>query len=459
MSDVRNLAVTAPSLDEDAWEDLLNFIEEKRVIPIVGPELLKVETPTGSMLFHDWLAGKLAARLGVNTAELPQPHTLNDVVCWFLSARGRREDTYARVRSILKEVEFEIPKAIRQLAEITDFNLYVSTTFDSFLEQAINAQRFGGAPTAEVISYTPNRVADIPSEIAELRRPVVYHLLGRCSASPTYVLSDEDLLEYVCALQRDHLAPEKLFFELEHNHLLIIGSNFSNWLARLFLRLAKRRRLSDPREVGEVLADDHSGEDERLIAFLNQVSVRTRLYSGAEQFVDELHRRWTVRRRPASAAPIGGPARFVPLEREMPEHAVFISYAREDLAAVQRLKSRLDAVGIKSWLDMEQLDAGVDFDRRVQRNIARCAFFVPVISAVTEKRAEAYFRREWNYALDRSLNMADDAIFILPVAIDAIDARTARIPERFRSLQITSAPGGAAPEEFIQHLRALAAER
>lgn len=459
MSDVRQLAVAPSGLDEDAWEDLLNFIEERRVIPIVGPELLKVDTAEGPVLFYDWLAAKLAAKLGVRTAELPQPYTLNDVVCWFLAARGRREDTYARVRSILREVDFTPPKALRQLAEITDFDLFVSTTFDSFLEQAINAQRFGGAQTTEVVSYTPNRVADIPSEIAALHRPVVYHLLGRCSASPTYVLSDEDLLEYVCALQRDHLAPEKLFFELEHNHLLIIGSNFSNWLARLFLRLAKRRRLSDPREVGEVLADDHSGQDERLVSFLQQVSVRTRVYSGAEQFVDELHRRWTVRRRPAPATPLGGPARFVPPEREMPEHAVFISYAREDLAAVQRLKGQLDAAGVTSWLDMERLEGGVDFDRRVQRNIARCAFFLPVISAVTERRAEAYFRREWNYALDRALNMADDAIFILPVAIDAVDARTARIPERFRSLQITSAPGGAAPEEFIQHLRALAAER
>jgi hypothetical protein len=459
LSNVQQLALAPSGLDEDAWEDLLNFIEERRVIPIVGPELLKVETGDGPVLFYDWVAEKLASRLGVNTADLPQPCTLNDVVCWFLAARGRREDTYARVRSVLKEIQFEPPKAIRQLAEITDFNLYVSTTFDSFLEQAINAQRFGGTPTAEVVSYTPNRVADIPSEITELRRPVVYHLLGRCSASPTYVLSDEDLLEYVCALQREHLTPEKLFFELEHNHLLIIGNNFSNWLARLFLRIAKRRRLSDPREVGEVLADDHSGEDERLISFLNQVSVRTRLYTGAEQFVDELHRRWTVRNRKTPAAPIGGPARFVPLEREMPEHAVFISYAREDLAAVQQLKARLDAAGIKSWLDMEQLDAGVDFDRRVSRNISRCAFFVPVISAVTERRAEAYFRREWKYALDRSLNMADDAIFILPVAIDPIDARTARIPDRFRSLQITSAPGGEVPGEFIEHLQMLAAEQ
>ena len=28
------------TLDDDAWEDLLSFIEERRVIPIVGPELL-----------------------------------------------------------------------------------------------------------------------------------------------------------------------------------------------------------------------------------------------------------------------------------------------------------------------------------------------------------------------------------------------------------------------------------
>jgi hypothetical protein len=32
------------TLDDDAWDDLLNFIEERRVIPIVGPELLMVST-------------------------------------------------------------------------------------------------------------------------------------------------------------------------------------------------------------------------------------------------------------------------------------------------------------------------------------------------------------------------------------------------------------------------------
>ena len=110
------------------------------------------------------------------------------------------------------------------------------------------------------------------------------------------------MLEFICALQSEHLTPEKLFHELEHNHLLFIGSNFSNWLARLFLRMAKRQRLSDPRDVGEILADDHSSEDERLVAFLQQVSVRTRIYGGAERFVNELHDRLAARRKPAAHA-------------------------------------------------------------------------------------------------------------------------------------------------------------
>ena len=463
MSNVHVLEPAASSLDEDAWDDLLNFIEERRVIPIIGPELLMVDTGSGPRLFYDWLADKLAVKLNVDTSQLPQPHTLNDVVCWFLSARGRREDTYTRIRSILREITFEPPKALKQLAEITDFDLFVTTTFDSFLEQAINNQRFGGAQSTEVISYTPNRVADIPSERELLQRPLVYHLLGKCSASPTYVVSDEDMLEFVCALQREHLTPEKLFYELEHSHILLIGSNFSNWLARLFLRMAKRRRLSDPREVGEVLADDHSGSDERLMAFLQQVSVRTRVVTGAEQFVDELHRRWMARRKPADVIPLNGganaPQRFMPPEREMPDNAVFISYAREDLAAVQKLKATFDAAGIKTWFDMERLESGDDFDRKIQKNISRCAYFIPVISAATERRLEAYFRREWSYALDRNRNMADDALFILPVAIDAIDERNAKVPDKFKAVHMTQMPGGEAPPEFVDRLKSLLAGR
>ena len=454
MSNVAPIPAPIATLDEDAWDDLLNYIEERRVIPIVGPELLKVETETGPRLLYDWVAERLAAKLGVDTAKLPQPYVLNDVVCWYLSSHGRREEAYTRIRSILRDANFVPPLALRQLAQITDFDLFVTTTFDPLLEQAINLERFQGAQSAEVIAYSPNRVADLPSERERLQRPVVYHLLGRLSASPTYVISDEDTLEFICALQSEHLTPEKLFHELEHNHILLIGSSFTNWLARLFLRMAKRHRLSDPRDVGEVLADSHSVGDGRLMGFLQQVSVRTRVYSGAEKFVDELHRRWSTRRGHGEVIPlVGSPQRFLPPEREMPDNAIFISYARDDLPAVQRLKAGLDAAGLTTWFDLERLEGGDDYDRKIQRNIGRCAYFIPVVSATTERRLEGYFRREWSYAIDRARNMADGSVFILPVCIDDTDSAKASVPDKFRSVHFTRLPGGEVSSEFARRMR------
>ncbi|HVR93058.1 MAG TPA: hypothetical protein VHI75_04360, partial [Casimicrobiaceae bacterium] len=116
MSSVAHIPSPIATLDEDAWDDLLNYIEERRVIPIIGPELLKVDTETGPRLLYDWVAERLAVKLGVDTGKLPQPYTLNDVVCWYLSSHGRREEAYTRIRSILRDANFAPPLALRQLA-------------------------------------------------------------------------------------------------------------------------------------------------------------------------------------------------------------------------------------------------------------------------------------------------------------------------------------------------------
>ncbi len=222
--------------------------------------------------------------------------------------------------------------------------------------------------------------------------------------------------------------------------------------------MAKRRRLSDPRDVGEIVADSQSHQDRRLMTFLQQVSVRTRVLSGAERFVEELHARW-MRRRGSSAAPApaagAAPVRFLSPQREMPENAVFISYAREDLPAVQRLKAGLDAAGVVTWFDMDRLESGDDYDRKIRQNISRCAFFLPVVSATTQRRLEAYFRREWSYAVDRTRNMAEGAVFILPICIDDTTEAAALVPERFKAVHFTRLPGGEISPEFAARLQDL----
>jgi len=119
---------------------------------------------------------------------------------------------------------------------------------------------------------------------------------------------------------------------------------------------------------------------------------------------------------------------------------------------VQRIKAGLEAAGITTWFDIDRLEVGEDYDRKIQRNIARCSYFLPVISANTQRRLEAYFRREWSYALDRMRNMADGAVFILPVTIDATTPAEALVPDRFKALHISPLPGGEVPAAFAQRL-------
>src|SRR4026208_1870776 len=48
--------------DDDAWDDLLNYIEERRVIPIIGPDLLRVQTDRGLRALYERLGREQAGR-------------------------------------------------------------------------------------------------------------------------------------------------------------------------------------------------------------------------------------------------------------------------------------------------------------------------------------------------------------------------------------------------------------
>jgi len=104
---------------------------------------------------------------------------------------------------------------------------------------------------------------------------------------------------------------------------------------------------------------------------------------------------------------------------------------------------------------MERLESGDDYDRKIQKNIARCAYFIPVVSANTERRLEAYFRREWSYAIDRTRNMADGAVFLLPVVIDTTMEASVQVPDKFNAAHFTNLSGGANAGAFIERLQTL----
>ena len=140
--------------------------------------------------------------------------------------------------------------------------------------------------------------------------------------------------------------------------------------------------------------------------------------------------------------------------------AVFLSYASQDADAARRVCESLRAGGIEVWFDQSDLRGGDAWDAAIRRQVKDCALFVPLISSNTESRSEGYFRREWNLAVNRMLDMAEDQSFLLPVVIDDTPEVTARVPDRFRERQWTRLPGGLASNEFAERVaRLLEADR
>jgi len=439
----------APELWKDnIWDRLLDSLDERCVIPIVGPDLLHVEIDGTTTLLDQYVARRLALAYELPADDLPAERTLNYVVCQLIRRRKDRNGICDDIFQIMKEANFEPSKPLRQLAEISDFNLFVSTTFDSLLEKAINQVRFGGSPGTSSISYSPKRVDDLPSSKEKLTRPTVYYLMGKLSATGNYVISDEDLLEYVCDLQSPARRPERLLDELKKNHLLILGEDYSDWLFRIFLRTAKGGRLSATSDLVEIMADRKTHGDSSLVSFLVHFSSHTRVFraGGAVEFVDELWKRWRER-HPQSPAP----AENLP-RRDLPGNAIFISYARDDLPAVQELKAGLEAAGLTVWFDQESLKPGDNFNPRIEQYISTgCSCFVAVISQNTERRLEGFFRREWNLALERDRGIHFERKFILPVVVDDTDSPSA-VPPRFAQLNYTWLRGGKVTPVFVQEL-------
>jgi hypothetical protein len=125
-----------------------------------------------------------------------------------------------------------------------------------------------------------------------------------------------------------------------------------------------------------------------------------------------------------------------------PRPSVFISYASEDRAAARALRDALTATGLDVWYDESELGGGDAWDQKIRRQIRDCDYFMPMISAATEKRKEGYFRREWRLAAERTLDMADDVMFLLPVVIDGTNEGGARVPDKFLAVQWLRLPGG-----------------
>ncbi len=442
----------SPPDREWQWNQLLDYIEAGLVVPVVGRELLWTDIDGERRYVPAYLARKFCARSSVTWGEDldDDADPLGSVVQRFLSNNSRnRSWPYTFVSQLTRELESTPPPAaFIKLAQIP-FALFVSTTSDTYLERAINAVRFDGRNETQVPAYGLASRVDL-SDRMHSDIPVVFPLLGRANPSPDYALTDEDVLEFVHRFQVTD-TPRRLFQTLRQRHVLLLGSGFSDWLTRFFVRQTRPDRLwtSTTTRLTHFIADHCVTEDERLTTFLQHPLTDAEVFpvTRAEQFVEELHTRWTMR-NPTGAG--GGPTSSASRDVATSQAGgVFLSYASDDYDAACRIKDTLDRAGLDVWFDRRDLTAGDEFERKITAQIAKSYLFIAVVSQHSLTPKPRFFRLEWREAETRAKFAAFNLPFVLPVAVDDTSELDDRLPEFVRRVQWTRAPNGVLPPEFM----------
>jgi hypothetical protein len=465
------MAAQAMQFDvEEFWEDLLGRIEAKEVIPVVGAELLTVEDGGQQIQLYRTVAERLLSKNGLSAMALSgdevlrEHHELNDAVCALAATGKNLKDQYGKVNAILKSLVDQQKQplpALRELASIKDFDLFVTTTPDDLLAQALNSVRFNGTDQTDQIEYAPKLPTDRRRDIPEMPSSLytaVFYMFGKANISPFYAIHDEDALEFPYTMQAGN-GPERMFSQLRSRSLLLIGCNFADWLSRFFLRLSNSERLSsNQRSKKEFFVGHETTQDHDFTVFLKRFSQDSRYYpADARAFVAELYQRWSVRNPAASATPqtiSGQPAASTELAAS---GTIFISYSSDDIGAAKELFRELQEIGGDvAWFDKTALKPGDDWDQRLRSAVQRCGLFLPLLSANTEQRTEGYFRLEWNEAAERSKKIQGRK-FIFPIVIDpdysGAMGRYPLVPEAFKAVQYCHAPAGQISEELKRELR------
>ncbi len=129
---------------------------------------------------------------------------------------------------------------------------------------------------------------------------------------------------------------------------------------------------------------------------------------------------------------------------------IFLSYAREDYAAVKKLYERLKSAGYQPWMDKVDLLKGDDFSKAIPKVIRETDFFIICLSTRSVVK-RSFVQREIKLALDLFQDKLASDLFIFPVRLEECET-----PDHISNFNWTDLFGNEADDEWAALLRAFA---
>jgi hypothetical protein len=444
--------------DDDFWADVLGYVREQELVTVTGPDLSVVDSDDHHEHTLTALIGQRLAKK--HALDVPTHATVDEAVTAFLKEPGGLngvDQLYRGINRIIEDLDPRPGDPLRNLAAITDLRLFVNTTPDRLLLQALDDVGAPDRPVTREITFSPNLSSkDQPQNqrAAAATDTVVLNLFGRATSSPQYAIHEEDRLEWLHALASNPASlPKWLDDQLRNQSMLFVGCELPDWIGRLLLRMTSKERLSREKKQFFFVGPSASREPalSSFFATYSRAAQVQYLDMAPTDFVAELRARWEklspAKRRPATnlSDPAGPDSPGA--------STIFISYMREDVEAARRLRNAIAELGGDVWLDERRLLPGDAWEAEILSAIRHnVRLFVAIVSANTEREDEGYVFKEWREAEDRSRSIMRRR-FIVPVIVDedygGDPTKYDNLPNTFGNINFGCAPAGDPDENLL----------
>lgn len=383
---------------EKNWNILFDQIVKGNVIPVIGPELVRIGGKSSTQFLIDAFAGPCDIEEGEMT-------TFSQLV---FDKRYKNKDMgdihdllSLNINSPSNADYFdnaEDNELLLRFLSIPYFPFIITTTIDPIVENMMI--RIHGKDKLRIMSFRndPGKNDDIING-EETKQPTIYYMFGKADGkSGAFVATDTDLLKFSQSWMRPNdsscdAKPSVLSSVLAKRYLLVIGYNYQDWLFRFFWYAMKNDSFgTEKKEKGGMLA--HAHNDQELIDFLTRANAFSQVEPDTKRFIEKLYKGIEKAEK----------ERHLPRQSSnvVPEEGtdVFISYSRGDSAIVEDLHKILTSKGLRVWYDRSSMKKGQDFMRQIENAIKHSTFFVPVFTntIIQQANREHPYRDEWRYA-------------------------------------------------------------
>lgn len=387
------------NLEERQWETLFEQIVRGNVIPVIGPDFVRVNDKTSTQFLID----VISKYCQIGEGQFSSFSQLINDNRYQTSELNQYSDIYASLTDLINDN----PKFFCQEPEnallykflsVPYFTFVITTTFDPVVE---NMMRKIHGERLRVMCFRndASRNDDLING-EDMRRPTLFYMFGKAERKEhSFVVTDEDLLQFSQTWLRPNdsgckAKPAMISNLLANRYLFVVGQDYQDWLFRFFWYAMKNENFG--KKMSGMLSLKQ--EDKKLVEFLSRGNAFTRIEPDQEKFVNKVVEGIETYEQNNNVT-----------RDVVPEAGtdVFISYSRGDNELVDVLYKVMKSKGLNVWYDHDSLHKGLDFMKQIENAIKNSTFFVPVLTPtiLAQAHEEHPYRQEWRFAVNHILNI------------------------------------------------------